>query len=75
MLFKSDLTGKSYCAEEVIFIENIKQGTRYWINNVLPIDIKVYRDEDDIEKVKMVFVFRKEDSQKVYRLWKNHELL
>lgn len=67
-IFKSDLTGKEYCPNDVVRLVNVRQLLFYMRNGVEILDIypsKDFKTNDDI----LVFIVNKKDSQEAYKKW------
>ena len=65
---KSDTTGKTYCASDVIRIINVRQAVFYMKNGVKILDFYPSEDFKTGEDV-MVFLVNKKDTQEVYQKW------
>lgn len=72
MIIKTNLTPKNYSEKNVIRIFNRDQQTFYIDSNVYPIDLYTsYNPKNDKKIIVMIFV--KEDTQEVYKKWRNYE--
>ena len=60
----SEMTGKLYEAEDVIWYGNALQAAQYKLWGVLPVDIDVSN-----ETKKWIFAFTKEDHRKLIGRW------
>lgn len=66
--FKSDITGKEYCPNDVVRLVNVRQLLFYMRNGVEILDIypsKDFKTNDDV----LVFIVNKKDSQEAYKKW------
>lgn len=69
----SRITGKSYNVFNTIRILNLKQSMAYISNGVMPVDLKIEKN-DECEHPRLVFYFIKDETIEVYNKWCNHEL-
>lgn len=72
MMIPTHLHSRSYSADEVCRIVNEVQYKRYIKHGAYPIDIYAGYDQD--EKDIIVYIFLKEETQELYKLWLAHEL-
>lgn len=68
MKVQSTITGKCYETDECVFIINPLQVYKYLINDAIPLDIKAGEDN------KIVYVFHKANTYKLYDAWCKREL-
>lgn len=68
MKVESSLTGKCYETNECVFIVNPLQVYKYIVNDAFPIDIKAGEDN------KLVYVYNRSDTRKLYDAWCKREL-
>ena len=55
--------------KEFVYVVNFKQACAYIKNRILPVDL-IY----DENKMRLVFVFKIEDTKEVWAKWKKHEI-
>ena len=72
-IITSDVTGKSYCINEVVRILNIQQIIAYLKHGVELLDIYTSVDRET-GKPLLVCLFNREASKKAYDLWCKREL-
>lgn len=68
----SKITNRQFNLFNTVRIKNLKQAGMYVLNNVLPVDIEVERNDNGDPFV--VWVFDRDESKVVYDLWCKHEL-
>jgi len=68
MMTKSELTGKWYQDEEMVFFKNTLQSAFYVFHGSVLQDIFVN------DKMKFVYVFKKTDHERLKMLWKNSSI-
>lgn len=68
MRIVSPITGKSYDDASVVFFTNLPQCTAYIKAGAYPLDIMVGNSN------KLIFVFSREDHEKLKEKWSHHEL-
>lgn len=54
--------------KELVTIKDRRQAIAYIKHNVKPVDVDI--NEDDI----LVFIFRKEDTKELFKLWRQRKL-
>lgn len=67
MLQESTISGKSYDGESAVYFYNVVQARKYMEHGAIPIDVFASQN-------KIIFVFRKEDHQKLKGKWIEGEL-
>ncbi len=72
MEVKTNLSPVNYHIQNVCRIVNPKQAKLYIKNKVYPIDL--YTSLDNQGNDIIVYIFKKEDTQEVYKLWLSHKL-
>ncbi len=68
MKVQSNVTGKCYDTDESVYIVNILQTYKYLINDAELLDVLPGEDN------KLVYVFNKKKTYKLYDAWCKHEL-
>ena len=72
MMIETEWTPKKDAERDVVRIFNRDQQTFYVDSNVYPIDLYTsYNPKNDKKIIVMIFV--KEDTQEVYKKWRNYE--
>lgn len=69
---KTNLTPRDYKHNEVCRIVNPRQAKLYIKNRVFPIDLYTSKDNNNNDII--VYIFLKDETQEVYKLWKNYDL-
>ena len=69
----SEVTGKTYDPKKVVRILNMQQACKYIKARCYPLDIYPSIDFKTGNDV-LVYLFDRDQSKELYRLWCNHEL-
>ena len=71
---KSLIFGTEYNYFDTVKIKNMNQAAAYMENGVYPVDIKVYRDDENKSKRMIAYFFNKDESKEVFEKWCNYDL-